>query len=491
MEITRTCGKRNNKEEVKDMYTNDFVTPFFSSTTVSLNDEANLAMDLTQIIVKLFFEAGKKIEKKYGNLENIACGYWPFYMVPINANNAYILEAHALYSEKIKTKVITTKLPTIGQDLDEGSIDKFIRSMDKYVTRIEAYPSFEREEKKIDGLIPSAAFGSYFVHLFKASRKPYLDVSFCVEPTMSETAVNYMHEEIIKIFDDEPVNWMHNMQAEYEKLCNKWIAKVEELLNKQEQNPVKSLKNKSQWNYPSLSDPLESMIDNLKKQVIELRNQGKNELVKESITQSDVAIATSYDVSKNLEDYKRGLKNTEERIQQEAVSIGNERKYWQDSIDALRKLMERMRQAVKGFEDQEKILRSKFLEEKTIAFKTGKVVRCGVPVFLLNFTKKGKLELEVMPPMILEEVSTFHKNPFKKPKGYDEYLKWTSDHFLKPQNDFEIQKSIKEQDLLSLPNLKIDVSNGIDRLLDLGYLDKKKHGEIRDEELHDLFSKGT
>nr|MDO8116970.1 hypothetical protein [Candidatus Sigynarchaeota archaeon] len=200
------------------MYTNDFVTPFFSSTTTSLNDEANLAMDLTQIIVKLFFEAGKKIEKKFGNLENIACAYWPFYMVPINANNAYVLEAHGVYSEKIKTKVMTSKLPTIGQDLDEASIDRFIKSMDKYVGRMEGYPTFEREEKKIDGLISSATFGSYFVHLFKASRKPYLDISFVVEPTMSETAVNYMHEEIIKIFDDEPVTWMHNMQAEYEKL---------------------------------------------------------------------------------------------------------------------------------------------------------------------------------------------------------------------------------------------------------------------------------
>ena len=91
---------------------------------------------------------------------------------------------------------------------------------------------------------------------------------------------------------------------------------------------------------------------------------------------------------------------------------------------------------------------------------------------------------------MLEEVSTLHKNPFKEPKGYSEFEKSLTTYFTKSSNEYDVQTNIKQQDLLSLPNLSIEVSNGIDTFLDMGYLNKKTHGKIRDEELHKLLTKG-
>nr|MDO8084731.1 hypothetical protein [Candidatus Sigynarchaeum springense] len=473
------------------MHHNDYVTPFYASTTPGTDTEqGSLAMDLTMVIVKLYFETKGNIEKKLGDIANIAVGYWPFYIVPINANNAYILEGKGLFSEKIRTRVLMTKLPAIGSFLDEGTIDRFIGSMDKFVAKCEGYQGFEREEKKIDGLIPVSAFQSYFMYFFKNIKKPYLDTSFSESPSMSETAVKYMHDEILKIFDDEPINFVKQQHGEFDKLCKKWIAKIEALIADQVQDPVESLKMKGEWLYPELASPVDQTIDMLKGQVKEIRASAKNEDVKASITLADQAINSSKEIANALDDYRRNLKNLDDKIAAEKNRIESDRKYWQDSIEAIRRLQERMLQAAKGFEEQEAVLRSKFLEERTISFKSGKVVTCGMPDFLINFLKKGKQETRVLAPVILEEVSLFHKNPFKDPKGFGDFEKWTSEYFTKAQNAFEVQQNIKKQDVFTLPNLKIDVSNGIDRMLDLGYLDKKKHGEIRDDELHNIFTKG-
>jgi hypothetical protein len=473
------------------MHHNDFVSPFYAATSPGTDTEqGSLAMDLTMVIVKLYFETKGNIEKKLGDVANIAVGYWPFYIVPINANNAYILEGRGLYSEKIRTRVLQTKLPVLSSFLDEGTTDRFVGSMDKFVGRCEGYQGFEREEKKIDGLIPVSAFQNYFVYYFKNIKKPYLDTSFSEAPSMSDTAVKYMHDEILKIFDDEPITFMKQQHVLFDNLCKKWVAKLDEMIKEQIQDPVESLKTKGEWLYPELAGPVDQSLDTLKGQIREIRASAKNQDVKASITLADQAIGSSNEIAKALDDYRRNLKNLDDKITSEKNAIDSERKYWQDSIEAIRRLQERMLQAVKGFEDQEAIIRSKFLEERTISFKTGKVVTCGLPVFLLNFLKKGKQETRAMAPVILEEVSMFHKNPFKEPKGFSEFEKWMSDYFTKAQNAFEIQQNMKKQDIFTLPNLKIDVSNGIDRMLDLGYLDKKKHGEIRDDELHNIFTKG-
>jgi hypothetical protein len=466
------------------MHTNDYVTPFYSSTTPGTDTEqGSLAMDLTMVIVKLYFETKGNIEKKLGDIANIAVGYWPFYIVPINANSAYILEGRGLFSEKIRTRVLPTKLPAVSTFLDEGTIDRFVGSMDKFVAKCEGYQGYEREEKKIDGLIPVSAFQSYFVYYFKNIKKPYLDVAFSESPSMSDTAVKYMHDEILKIFDDEPINFMKQQHTAFDNLCKKWIAKLDGLIKAQVQDPVEALKTKGEWLFPELAGPVDQSLDTLKGQIREIRSSAKNQNIKGSITLADQAI-------KALDDYRRNLKNLDDKITSEKNTIESERKYWQDSIEAIRRLQERLLQAMKGFEDQEAVIRSKFLAERTISFKTGKVVTCGMPVFLLNFIKKGKQETRAMAPVILEEVSLFHKNPFKEPKGFSDFEKAAADQFTKAQNAFEVQSNIKKQDIFTLPNLKIDVSNGIDRMKDLGYLDKKKHGEIRDDELHNIFTKG-
>ncbi|MBN2154054.1 MAG: hypothetical protein JW839_21535 [Candidatus Lokiarchaeota archaeon] len=473
------------------MHNNDYVTPFYSSTTPGTDTEqGSLAMDLTMVIVKLYFETKGNIEKKLGDIANIAVGYWPFYIVPINANNAYVLEGRGLFSEKIRTRVVMAKLPALAAHLDEGTIDRFVSSMEKFVGRCEGYQGFEREEKKIDGLIPVSVFENYFVFFFKNMKKPYLDTSFAESPSMSETAVKYMHDEILKIFDDEPLNFMKQQHGAFDKACKKWIANLEGLIKEQIQDPVASLKSKGEWLYPELAGPVDQSLDTLKGQVREIRASAKNQDVKASITLADQAIASSNEIARALDDYRRNLKALDDRIASEKSRIESERKYWQDSIEAIRRLQERMLQAVKGFEEQEAILRSQFIEERTISFKAGKVFTCGMPVFLLNFLKKGKQETRTLAPVILEEVSLFHKNPFKEPKGFGDFERWTGEHFTKAQNAFEVQQNIKRQDIFTLPNLKIDVSNGIDRMMDLGYLDKKKHGEIRDDELHNIFTKG-
>jgi len=82
------------------MISYDFVCPFVQSTAPgSLKSKFNFSFDLTAVIIKLYFETKGKIEKKFGDLINIAVSYWPFYLVPINTNNAYILEGKNLYAK--------------------------------------------------------------------------------------------------------------------------------------------------------------------------------------------------------------------------------------------------------------------------------------------------------------------------------------------------------------------------------------------------------
>jgi len=253
---------------------------------------------------------------------------------------------------------------------------------------------------------------------------------------------------------------------------------------------VQSLKNKGAWQFPELAGPVDGMIEKLQGIVGEIRSAGRDEQVKESINLVDQAIGVNGEIDGGLEEFRKNLKALDDKITQEKNSIDSDRRTWQGQIDSIHKIQERMRQAVKGFEDQEATMRNQFLENRTIAFKTDKVVTCGLPSFLMNFLKKGKQETNVMAPIILDEVSTFHKSPFQAPKGFNEYEKAIDNWFLKPQNAYEVQNSIKRADVFSLPNLKIDVSNGFDHLLEIGYLDKKKHGEIRDQELHKLFTPG-
>ncbi|HME55595.1 MAG TPA: hypothetical protein VKM55_25540 [Candidatus Lokiarchaeia archaeon] len=455
-----------------------------------LNEEPSLAMDMTLAIVELYFDTKGNIEKKLGDLANVAIGYWPFYIVPINDNNAYLLEGKGLYSEKIKTRIDPTKIPVLSTFVDEGSVDRFLVSIDKFVSKSEGFSGFDREEKKIDGLIPTSAFQNYFVHLFKNSRALYFDTWFALDPSISETAVKYAHEEMLKIFDDEPIEIMKKQQEGLDELCEKWVAKLDDMLTNQEQDPVQSLKNKGAWQFPELAGPVDSMIEKLKSQISDIRSAGRDEQVKESINLADQAIATTGDIDGALEDFRKNLKNLDDKITQERNGIDSDRKSWQNDIDSIRKIQERMRQAVKGFEDQEATYRSQFLEGRTIAFKTDKVVTCGLPSFLFNFLRKGKQETTVLAPVILDEVSTFRKTPFQEPKGYNDYEKLIEGWFTKPQNAYEVQNSIKRADIFSLPNLKIDISNGFDHLLDVGYLDKKKHNEIRNQELHKLFTPG-
>lgn len=474
---------------MKMSFVPDFVTPFYASMS-PINEDPSLAMDLTLAIVELFYNTKGNIEKKLGDLANIAIGYWPFYIVPINDNNAYLLEGKGLYNEKIKTRIDPTKIPMLSTFVDEGTIERFIGSIDKFVSKCEGFSGFDREEKKIDGLVPTGAFQNYFVNLFKNAKPLYFDTWFALNPGISETAVKYAHEEILKIFDDEPIEIMKKQQEALDELCEKWIAKIDDMLTNQEQDPVQSLKNKGAWQFPELAGPVDGMIEQLQGQVNSIRSAGRDEQVKESINLADQAIATDRDIDGALDDFRKNLKNLDDKITQERNDIDSDRKTWQSDIDSIRKIQERMRQAVKGFEDQEATFRSQFLEGRTVAFKSDKVVTCGLPTFLFNFLRKGKQETTVLAPIILDEVSTFHKSPFQEPKGYNDYEKMITEWFLKPQNAFEVQNNIKRADVFSLPNLKIDISNGFDHLLDIGYLDKKKHSEIRDQELHKLFVPG-
>ncbi len=288
------------------MHHNDYVNPFYAATSPGTDTEqGSLAMDLTMVIVKLYFETKGNIEKKLGDIANIAVGYWPFYIVPINANNAYILEGRGIYSEKIRTRVLQTKLPVLSAFLDEGTVDRFVGSMEKFVGRCEGYQGFEREEKKIDGLIPVSAFQSYFVYYFKNIKKPYLDTSFSETPSMSDTAVKYMHDEILKIFDDEPITFMKQQHALFDNLCKKWVAKLDEMIKEQIQDPVESLKSKGEWLYPELAGPVDQSLDTLKGQIREIRASAKNQDVKASITLADQAIGSSNEIAKALDDYRR------------------------------------------------------------------------------------------------------------------------------------------------------------------------------------------
>ncbi|MHA1791606.1 MAG: hypothetical protein ACTSVI_03110 [Promethearchaeota archaeon] len=470
----------------------DYVCPFIQvAANKSIKEKFDFSFDLTSVIIKLFFETKGKIEKKLGDLINIAVAYWPFYMVPIDANRAYVVEGKNLYNDKIATKVVVSKMPSISQNLEEGDLDKFIRSLEKHVNKMENYSRFDREEKQIEGIIPTNAFKSYFYHFFRLVQKPYLDSFYSINPDLSESAVNFIHEEISKVFNPEPVEFAKKDLNELEKVCDKWIKKTQDLIDNQELDPIKSLKNKGKWTFPILSENAEKIVGNLNEAIGDLRAKAKSEVLKESITQADQCINWSDEIKRVFADYKERLKHLEDVIRSEKNEIDAQHQYWVESIEKIRSLIERARKAVRGFEDQELQRQSMFISNKTIAFKTDKVVSCGLPVFLLNFQnrKSGKMETLVRAPLLLEELSKLQKNPFTEPKGYKEFQKYMDDWFLKKQNEYEIQSAIKNQDMFSLPNLSIQVSNGIDDFLDMGYLNKKTHAKIRDEELHALLKK--
>ncbi|MFX0099921.1 MAG: hypothetical protein ACFFCS_10080 [Candidatus Hodarchaeota archaeon] len=473
------------------MFTPDCVCPFFQSASgQSINDTLifDFNMDLSVIITKLFFETGGsgKVEKKLGDLQSIAVCYWPIYLVPIDDSNAYVLDGKNLYSQKVKTKVDMASLPGLNE-IDEGSIDSFVKSLEKHVGKMEGFKNFKREEKKIDGMISKNAFGDYFIPLLKKLEKPYNDNSFSLEPTLTANTVDFMHEEIKKVFDTDVFDWARNDASEVQKLCEKWIEKIELDIQNQEQDPVLSLKKKAEWNYPVMPTAVDGLIDTLKGQITQLRNNEKNEALKESIIIADQAASNSNEINKIMNDYAQKLKDLEQKIRQEEDIIAGERNYWQDTIERIKVLLERERNAAKGFEDDEKSNQSRFLEERTIRFKTDRVVVCGVPIYLLNFVKKGKMTTLVRAPVLLEPVGTLRKTPFMEPKGYSEFEKTVSDWLLKSQNEYEIQKNIKNQDMLALPNLKIYISDGIDKLLDLDYLKKKKHTKLQ-EEIHEIIT---
>ncbi|MBD3186823.1 hypothetical protein GF325_08360 [Candidatus Bathyarchaeota archaeon] len=470
----------------------DYVCPFVQSTSSSsIKASFDFAFDLTAAIIKLFFETKGKIEKKLGDLTNIAVAYWPFYIVPINNNNSYIIEAKNSYEQKVKTRVDSSKLPSLLQDVDEADVDRLVKSLEKHVSKVESHHKFNMEEKSISGFIPPDAFLNYFIHLFKRVQEPYLDSFYPVSPELSESAVQFIHDDLLNIFDDTALEWARDDLAEFEKLCNKWIGKIETLIENQESDPIESLKKKGQWNFPILVEGIDATAASMKEMFSKIRGMAKQENLKETIILTDRSINSTDDIKKTLEDYRDALDQLERQIRHEADEIEAQRKAWEDAIADLRDLLERERNAVQDFEESEKLRRSKFISEHTFAFKTSKVVLCGVPVFLLNFMdKKGRMTTEVRTPVILEEVSLFHKNPFKEPKGFSEFEKLVSNWMLKSQNEYEVQSNIKSQDLFSLPNLSIEVSKGIDEFRDMGYLDKKKHSKIRDDELHHLLKKG-
>ncbi|MHA1681726.1 MAG: hypothetical protein ACTSUE_12015 [Promethearchaeota archaeon] len=471
----------------------DYVTPFVQSTTTSsVKASFSFEFDLTSVIIKLYFDTGGKIEKKYGDLVNIAVAYWPFYIVPINASNAYIIEGKNLYGDKLDTKIQVSSLPALAQDVDEADAERFVKSLEKHVSKMEGYNGFPKEHKKIEGLIPKVMFQEYFVHLFKKLQKPYLDSYYPVPVDITENAVNFSHEEITKLFDDAAIDWASKDLEAMEGLCKKWIEKIQDLIDTQETDPIASLKKKGKYNFPVLIDGIDGLIANLKESVSNLRAQSKQEQLKESINRADTTINDSNEVTKILSDYRGNLKQLDDLIQHEVQEIEAQRKVWLQSIEKIRALQERERIAVTEFQESERSRRSRFLSERTISFKTDKVVLCGVPLFLLNFQNKknGKVSTMVLAPVLLEEASMLHKSPYRYPKGHDDFEKSANKWLLKPQNEYEVQSNIKSQDMLSLPNLTIEVSNGIDDFLDMGYLKKKTHKKIRDDELHQLLKKG-
>ena len=73
--------------------------------------------------------------------------------------------------------------------------------------------------------------------------------------------------------------------------------------------------------------------------------------------------------------------------------------------------------------------------------------------------------------------------------SFNDFQSIVSKYFLKEMSEFELQSNIKNQDMFSIPNLSIEVSNNIDEFLDMGYLKKKTHNQIRDKEIHQLLRK--
>ncbi|MHA1369513.1 MAG: hypothetical protein ACTSWN_07805 [Promethearchaeota archaeon] len=471
------------------MYTNDYVAPFFQGEDTDLKINFNLYKDISALIIKKFFETGGKIEKKLGDLISLAVGYWPFYIVPLGSGNAYILDGKSVYKDKIKTWIVKEKLPDVAKILDESSIDAFISSMEKHVRQIEVFRSFEREEKVIDGLIPVNAFQTYFLKFFRRLEKPYYDSSFALEPSLSSNAVEFIHEEVMKIFNDDIFRWMDEEEKKVKDLCQKWISKIQKLLDDQEQDPVQSLKNKGLWHYPQIPDSISALLENTEKIVDDIKNNGEEEKVGENINLCDQGLNKTFDIKKVFEDYKRSLKALDEQIRLEANEIAAERKYWQESIDKIRSLIEREIQAIKAFRESETQFRNTFINERGITFKTDKVVSCGVPIFLMNFQKKDKVDTYLNIPLLVGQASKFGKNPFVENKSYNEFSKAAQEIFLKSLSEIELQKNIQNQDLFTLPNLKIHVSDGIDKFLELGFIDQKRQSKIQ-EELQAIFTKG-
>ena len=489
--------------------------------------KSQLYSDISLSIALLANDYSPKSFSKYRKLQAIAPAYWPFELIPLDANYCYISDL--LFKTSVKLPVGKfSGLFNAQKRFKANNGSEFLTKLKDGLREIQDPKSYEFRNESLEGIMEPPYFEAlkpFFMNLGHL----FFDSFFILDWDTRKINHNDNLTIYSKYFDPAPERELAAIADDTQTLINEWIEKLQQFLleeKKKKKDPAlekekKDLERKLQearqkepedsaelikngeFPFPNLNSDFENELNGMKATVSNLRTTCKaSNIIKTEGYLSDLKRSVN-NIARYLNDFESELqrlkRNAENRSKDKQRAIDKERddierqlKNVQREIDEserentrnteelssiINELKEISRTLPKTIENAQKTLesiRDTIIQQTLLPIRADRMI-VGLPIYVFFFAE-SKNEIGIRIPVLSQLIDENSKNNVKTivEKPHKNLLEDMFTYLNQNNKRIEeVNRKCVQQNVLEYREAKRAIEDGIDRLNNNGILQNK------------------
>ncbi len=486
-----------------------------------------LYMDIGLSIALLANDYSPKSFSKYGKLQAVAPAYWPFELVPLDANYCYVSDLLFKTSAKLPIGKFSG-LFNAQKRFKASSGSEFLDKLKDGLKEIQDPRTYEFRNETLEGLMDPPFFETikpFFMNLGHL----FFDSFFILDWDARKINHNENLTLFSKYFDPAPERELAAIADDTQTMINEWIEtlqdalieekkkkkdpalekekkeierKLEEVRKKEPENATEMIKN-GEIPFPNLDSDFENELNGMKATVSNLRTVSKAaNLIKTEGYLTDLKRSVN-NLARYLNNFENELqrvkKNAESRekeklraIEREREDIERQLKNIQKQIDEserentrnteelnsiIQELKEISRTLPKTIQNAQKTLeniRDSIIQQTLLPIKSDHII-VGLPIYVFFFAESKNdigIRIPVLPQLIDNNSRNSVKTSVEKPHKnlLEDMFTYLNESKKRVE---EVNRRCIQQNVLEYREAKRSIEESIDRMNNNGIIQNK------------------
>ncbi len=486
-----------------------------------------LYTDIGLSIALLANDYSPKSFSKYGKLQAVAPAYWPFELIPLDANYCYVSDLLFKTSAKLPIGKFSG-LFNAQKRFKANTGSEFLEKLKDGLREIQDPKTYEFRNETLDGLMEPPYFEiikPFFMNLGHL----FFDSFFILDWDIRKINHNENLTLFSKYFDPAPERELSAIADDTQTLINEWIEKLQELLmeekkkkkdpslekekkeierkladarNREPEDAENLIKN-GEFPFPNLDSDFENELNGMKATVSNLRtvskaanlvktegylmdlkrsvnnlarylNNFENELQKMKKNAENREREKQRAIDREREDIERQLKNLQKKIDESEKENTKNTEELTALIDELKEISRNLPKTIQNAQKTLENIRDTIIQQTLLPIKSDRII-VGLPIYVFFFAESKNeigIRIPVLPQLIDNESRNNIKTIVEKPHKnlIEDMFTYLNESKKRVE---EVNRRCIQQNVLEYREAKRSIEEGIDRLNNNGIIQNK------------------